>query len=444
MTVFFYVMTIGGVGINAWFLYSPQQTNYIGTFRAAGKPYKMLTTSSECYPVKELGDTSGFYRYDSYGIVAHENTAMQNRMYGTDFYFSVSNGNVNQFFDELGVCIRVEQMYDNLDGRTILDRLAAVKYFVVKEGNEVFLPYSYQTKAGGNGKYAVYESEDILPFGYTYAFAVSPEKFASLTPAQKQQALLQGAVAEESSLPEAELVFCDRKPQITVTAGENVQIEGNTFTVSRKGAEITIDFAGAENSETYLMIEHVVYEGDADNFSLRVSMDDTEKKIPVYTPRHSFYSGKDDFMCNLGYHDEAQTQITLKFSAAGTYTMDDLYVVCQPVENISGQTAALREDVLQEVAFTDNRITGTISLDTGKMLVLSMAYSEGWTAYVDGTEQKLQCVNRMYTGLELTPGEHTVELVYRTPYLRIGMMISIFSICVFFGLQLLDRRLKKV
>lgn len=444
MTVFFYVMTIGGVGINAWFLYSPQQTNYIGTFRAAGKPYKMLTTSSECYSVKELQDTSGFYRYDSYGIVAHENTAMQNRMYGTDFYFSVSNGNVNQFFDELGVCIRVEQMYDNLDGHTILDRLASVKYFVVKKGNEVFLPYSYEKKAGGNGKYVVYGSEDILPFGYTYAYAISTEKFADLTPAQRQQALLQGVVAEKSSLPEAEPVFCDQQPQITVTAGEGVQIEENTFTVSRKGAEITIDFAGTENSETYLMIEHVVYEGSADDFALLITMGGTEKKIPVYTPRHSFYSGKDDFMCNMGYSKEPQTQMTLKFSQTGTYTMDDLYVVCQPVENISGQTEALREDVLREVSFSDNRITGTITLDKEKMLVLSMAYSEGWTAYVDGKEQELQCVNMMYTGLALEPGEHTVELVYQTPYLRMGMLISLFSICVFFGLQLLDRRIKTV
>ncbi|EET60951.1 bacterial membrane protein YfhO [Marvinbryantia formatexigens DSM 14469] len=444
MTVFFYAMTIGGVGLNAWFLYSPQQTDYIGTFRTAGRPYKMLTTASECYPVKELGDTGDFYRYDSYGIVAHENTAMQTRMYGTDFYFSVSNGNVNRFFDELGVCIRVEQMYDNLDGRTILDRLAAVKYFVVKEGKEAFLPYSYDTKAGGNGKYAVYESGDILPFGYTYAFAVSPEQFAALTPAQKQQALLQGAVAEESSLPEAKLVFNDQEPQITVTAGEGVQVNGNTFTVSHDGAAVTLDFTGVGDSETYLMLEHVVYEGSADNFSLLVTMGSTEKKIPVYTPRHSFYSGKDDFMCNLGYNIEPQTQITLKFSKAGTYTLDDLYVVCQPVENIDGQTEKLRADVLQETEFSDNRITGSISLDSPKMLVLPMAYSDGWSAYVDGAPQKLQGVNLMYTGLELEPGEHSVELVYQTPYLKTGILISLFSICVFFSLQLLDRRIKTV
>lgn len=41
-----------------------------------------------------------------------------------------------------------EDQYDNLDSRTILDRLAAVKYFVVRAGEEEYLPYGYNKMAG--------------------------------------------------------------------------------------------------------------------------------------------------------------------------------------------------------------------------------------------------------------------------------------------------------
>lgn len=36
-----------------------------------------------------------------------------------------------------------EQHYENLDGRTILDRLASVKYFVVKNNRYQYMPYGY-------------------------------------------------------------------------------------------------------------------------------------------------------------------------------------------------------------------------------------------------------------------------------------------------------------
>lgn len=68
---------------------------------------------------------------------------MQNRLYSTDFYYSVTNGAVAEFFREMDTSNPIEQMYDGLDGRTILDRLTGVRYFIVKKGHEEYLPYGY-------------------------------------------------------------------------------------------------------------------------------------------------------------------------------------------------------------------------------------------------------------------------------------------------------------
>ena len=427
---FLYGMTILSIGLNAYFLYSPEQTDYISDFRKQGSPYKMLTTYSEGYPVKKLEDDSEFYRYEQYGSIAHQNTAMQNKLYSTDFYFSVANGAVSRFLSELDVVAICDYMYNNLDGRTILDRLASVKYYVTRKGRESYVPYGYGEKAGGNKKFAVYKTEDALPFGYTYENSVSQEVFDSLTVAQKQQALLQGAVTGESDLPEAELSFCDVRPEITVTGDENVVVDGNRFEVAKSGGIITISFEGLPESETYLVMEHIVYDGQSPQFALKADMGETGKRFVVYTDRHSFYGGKDDFLCNLGYTQETPSQITLKFSAKGTYTFDDLYVVSQPLEQVDAQTAKLCQDVMQDVVFSDNKISGTISLASNKMLVLSMAYSKGWKAKVDGKEQELKQVNMMFSGLELSAGEHTIELTYSTPYLKAGILISLLGILI--------------
>ena len=108
-----------------------------------------------------------------------------------------------------------EQHYNNLDGRTILDRLASVKYFVVKKGKESDLPYGYSRLSGEaekNGKtYLAYADEDALPLGYTYDSWISREDYDKMTVTEKQQALLQGVVLDDSSLPETETHFNDRE-----------------------------------------------------------------------------------------------------------------------------------------------------------------------------------------------------------------------------------------
>ena len=98
---------------------------------------------------------------------------------------------------------------------------------------------------------------------------------------------------------------------------------------------------------------------------------------------------------------------------------------------------------MQDVVFSDNRISGTISLESEKMLLLSMAYNKGWTAFVDGREQELKQVNLMYCGLELSPGEHTIELYYMTPYLREGILVSLLGIMVLCILVWRDRKVGK-
>lgn len=437
--------TIISIAANAYFLFSPNQTNYIADFRDKGAPYAMLTTKAQNAIISEIGDEDGFYRYDQYGNTAKENTAMQNRLYGTDFYYSVTNSSVAEFLREMDTSNSMEQMYDGLDGRTILDRLTGVRYYIIKKGQEQYLPYGFTEKVTENKKYAVYKTEQTLPFGYTYDSVISQETWDDLNVTEKQQAMLQGAYVENQDdasleLSETELNFTDMTPQYEVTTEGDISISGNQYQVQKKGASVTLHYQGIENCETYLILEGLNYEGNATKFSLKINRDEVEKKGSVYTYRNSFYSGKEDFLYNLGYHDGASTEVTLTFQQKGTYTIEKLYLSEQPVEQLDQQTERLQEDQLQDPEIADNIIRGSITLQEKKLLVLSMAYSSGWKAYVDGQEQQLYQVNGMFTGLELEPGEHQIELRYQTPYLLPGLLLSLLCIgaCV-----ILEIRMKK-
>ncbi len=102
----------------------------------------------------------------------------------------------------------------------------------------------------------------------------------------------------------------------------------------------------------------------------------------------------------------------------------------------------LRKDTLAISKFSSNRIKGTISLNEKKMLFLSIPYSPGWTAVVDGKKQQLLRINIGFLGLLLDKGEHRVELSFTPPLFYSGLMISIVSILLFIALIILQRRRK--
>lgn len=87
-----------------------------------------------------------------------------------------------------------------------------------KKNGYGYVPYGYDQEAVTTKKYRIYEDEDALPLGYTYDTWIPREKYEKLSVTEKQQALLQGAVIESSSLPETDLTFDDKKADFTLEA----------------------------------------------------------------------------------------------------------------------------------------------------------------------------------------------------------------------------------
>ena len=123
--------------------------------------------------------------------------------------------------------------------------------------------------------------------------------------------------------------------------------------------------------------------------------------------------------------------MTITFANTGVYTYDKLRVVSQPVQGIEEKTVKLGEDALENVKMGTNEITGDISVSEKKALVLSVPYSKGFTAYVDGKETNLQKANTMFMALELEPGSHEIRLTYCTPYLKAGMLLSVLGLVIY-------------
>ena len=134
----------------------------------------------------------------------------------------------------------------------------------------------------------------------------------------------------------------------------------------------------------------------------------------------------------------------MKYKNKGKYSFQDLKVVCQPMEKYPVQVEALKADHLENTEFAANKISGTIDLDTSKLLCLTIPYSKGWTAYVDGKKTEILRTNPMYSGIVLDKGNHLVELKYFTPGLKAGLLCTGIGVISFVVMIYYNKKRKRV
>lgn len=441
--VFRGIMLAGLMGclvLQGFYQYSPEEENYLATFSGNNEPLASLTDWSATSAAAGIEDDS-VWRYDQYGTTRWYNESLQLGVHGVSSYWSLSESSYGQFQREMYLNQDLDYRYTSLDGRSFLDALASVKYFGVASGAEAYLPYGYRNNVvtrwtgqdaekagqaeaqGGNtagldaAKISVYENDCWLPLGYTYDRWISREEYEELTVTEKQQALLQGIVLEDSGLEAAEPVYSDETVECIETLGDGIEKTEDGILVRKAGASITLNFSGLPESETSFIMEGLDFQGirpseqytveewnalsvyeknqvkleDRDwtkpeATTIQVSCGNVVKNLNYLNETGGFYTDKHDFLVNTGYRADPAGTITLSFMNPGYYSFDRYTVVCQPTAELAGYTAARRQDVLEHIVLDTNSISGTIHAEKDEALLLSIPYSQGWTAWVDGTE----------------------------------------------------------
>ena len=91
-----------------------------------------------------------------------------------------------------------------------------------------------------------------------------------------------------------------------------------------------------------------------------------------------------------------------------------------------------------------NRISANASFDSKKYLFISVPYSKGWKAYINGKEAEIIKTNDAFMAILLEAGEYKIELRYITPYVVSGIGVSITSLVAVITYYVVRRRKNKI
>ena len=490
-----------GIFLNGWIAYSERWSGYTHEFKTneemtrhlsaeeiqngdSGTAWlartNFLNTEAEAVALMEDSDVA---RYDGHSLT--RNASVMTGMHSTQFYWSLGGENLDAFLQQMGNREYLGYSYNGLDDRTGLMTVSGVRYFYTPDGN--WVPYGFdrigEDRNPLDKAWPIYENKNALPLGFAYSGYIPSDEFDAADAVTREEMLLQAAAledtrsAEELGIGKAKIETVSESLPYEIQVGSAaepakdpekiVQFLENGIKTSVNNATLTLFYEGKEKSETEVYfkgldysdgkvpfselsfrkklwrVRHNQYAAEPDelHFLLSAGVPGQEpsrsKELVFYTGKHEWYNGRRDFVVNLGYREVPDGYIQIKFPYAGVYTWDSLEIVSTGMERIDAQTAALREDVLEEIDLhpvgasgLTNLVTGKISLEQPKVLFISIPNDSGWTAKVDGEKRPILLADNMFMAIPLEAGDHQIELRYATPGMREGLIMTLAGVIV--------------
>lgn len=403
--------------------------------------------------VEALEEDDSFYRLGR--PISRTNQSLMMGYNGVSSYYSVISSEVSEYCIDIGLNTQYQTfLVAGLDERAVPSTLSSMKYYTTNDPNVV--PYGFteidqipSVDSDGNDTTCyIYENDYALPLGYTYTTYVTLQEYEAMTALEKQQVMLYGTLLEEETdlLDKQESWYEEEKIPCTVSRTGDLVMDEEAKTMAIKDSGyFFLDFEGKPNCEYYLVFKGLEDQNEEASTSatIRAIIDDYTKEASFRSPSQTYYFNREYLTFHLGYHEQAQNRCRVFFSKDLNLKYEDFYIVCVPMDEYGENASRLGEVVLENIVEEGDYISGTIELEENRLLVLSIPWSSGWKAYVNGEEQELLHANGMYCGLLLTPGSHEIELRYELPGQKTGNLISglaILAVLPAAGVSLLRRR----
>ncbi len=380
----------------------------------------------------------------------------------THSYNTMFNGNIYNMIEYFNVVNHNNSVgYNGFNQRSILSAISHVKYHIIRDSDKVVVPFGYRldqevklvkftdkynkvVETGYieyDGKNPVYEdagiyvNENFLNFGFVYQNYIRLSELENISKLGRERVLLDAVILDEDcNLP---LYQANDLPAYSIAdiKMNNLMLEGNIIKVSSGGGFLEFQIDNVHNSEVFIEITglkknnryqnyQVVYEA-SDDFG-----NESWHNEKYYGYGRNFHISNPNHLVNLGYFNTNDLKVRISFEE-GFYDYQNLSYYLNPQDELIEKIAKLNQETLEELEFKTNGFSGKIELEKDGFLCISLPYSQGFTAFVDGEETKIHQANIGYMGIFLSKGQHEIEFVYQTLGLKTGMFVSISSLGIF-------------
>ena len=159
----------------------------------------------------------------------------------------------------------------------------------------------------------------------------------------------------------------------------------------------------------------------------------------VYYPARTFYSS----ILRLGAYEPGETvQVTI-MADYDMWTYADINFAYFDLESFENQFANINTTATTVTEVDDGYVTFEADVNSGEMILTSIPYENGWTAYIDGQEAEIIPYEDALISLDAEPGHHDVRLTFTPPGFKAGAVLSLLGIIGFAVIEIAERKNKR-
>lgn len=433
------ILLLISVGVHGYYRFGPKGYAYTQEFMNQGQAYRTLKEDN-IRMLSKVNDPSVYrvhaegYRYKNYGLINHLNTISG--------YYSITAKCVTDTikgYDTLGM--QYADKYKGVDQRLGLLSLAGVKYITVAHNSQVAkdvssmgdVPYGVE-KLRKKRNITLYKNKYALPFAYAYDSYMTEQQYEQLNGVGKEQAMLAQIILDQHPA-DKEIQHNEQRndPDIQTISLPETRISSPK---GKKYADITVPVE--KDKETYLYFKNLVYHGKKngdDNFILTgrkgtkgilVAQNDIQQKIHIQSTFNPYYFGRKDYIVKINHQtSKAKEKVRLNFLSPGEYEFDDISLITVPKKDVLAKLKERKKNSMKQIQYEGNHFRGVYHAKKDQILCVTIPYSKGWKATVNGKCAKIYKANGMFMGIVMKKGTQSVKLDYETSGLKIGACISL-------------------
>lgn len=376
---------------------------------------------------KIIENDQTFYRINNnLSPLSTSNKVYDAHYYQSSLYSSTYNGNYNNFYVNV---FQNEIPYRNsvINGETnnlLYQIYMGEKYIITK--NAPNLGYEL---ISDNKDYQIYKNESYLPIGYASDKLLDYDFYKDLAYPYNIEALLNYVIVDEENNDKYE-------SHLETYDISSLESKFSDLKFTKENDDYHFDLI---NEKTL----NIPLENKLNNKILIISFD---MKLSQSCSKGDTYIIINDIKNKLTckswkYHNNNYTfnyvlatpdieELNIKFSQ-GEFLIDNIQAYTLDYNEIANLKAAVDELNIDYKKTKGNKIVGNINVQNDGYLILKIPYDKGFEIYIDDYKAELENVNDGFIGTKITSGDHNIEIIYHTPFLLLGKIISLIGIILF-------------
>lgn len=387
---------------------------------------------------KVTSEDKGFYRME----VMNNFTCNDPALYGynglTQFSSEI-NCNLTSMMECLGLAADPgSNSFRYLVQTPVVNSMLNVKYVISRDAtmNDPHFKCLYQS----NDSY-IYENKYPLSIAYMVSDKIKKWIPQTVNPFKTQNDYIYYATDNEDNQNLLQNMQSYDPEASSCDNGTLGDYDGGGISVMSNGGSTTahVAFTAEQDGPIYMYVQ-------ADGAStISATVGDSGNSVSFENNRGCIASIGNAAEGDTIYLDVSYTEGSSSFINCSVYTMD--------IDKWEEIYNSFTDEMLNVTEYSDTKIKGTVTAKNDGILMTSIPYETGWSAYVDGEKVELDFVGtdtnnpetdiKSFCAIKLGKGEHTVEFRYIPAGFIMGNVVSIFSIILLIALHFVSKNSEK-